>query len=89
MPDGPFDLILCRNLVFTYLDEALQCRLTAQLHERLLSGGYVVFGSHEGIPAGAGGFARLAPNLPIYRAEPLVRRGGVAHLGGVQSTRTK
>jgi chemotaxis protein methyltransferase CheR len=28
MPDGPFDLILCRNLVFTYFDEPLQRHLT-------------------------------------------------------------
>ena len=70
MPDGPFDLILCRNLIFTYFDEALQRRLTGQLHDRLLRGGYLVLGGHETIPAGAGGFARLAPNLPIFRCEP-------------------
>jgi chemotaxis protein methyltransferase CheR len=68
MPDGPFDLILCRNLVFTYFDEPLQRRLTGELHDRLLPGGYLVLGSHETVPAGAGGFTRLAPNLPIYRS---------------------
>ncbi len=34
MPDGPFDLILCRNLVFTYFDEALQRHISEQLRER-------------------------------------------------------
>ena len=70
MPEGPFDLILCRNLIFTYFDEAVQRRLTGQLHDRLLPGGYLVLGGHEAIPGGAGGFARLAPNLPIFRCEP-------------------
>lgn len=70
IPDGSFDLILCRNLVFTYFDEALQCRLTGQLYERLLPGGYLVLGSHEALPAGTGDLARLAANLAIYRREP-------------------
>ena len=71
MPDGPFDLILCRNVVFTYFDETLQRRLTNELRERLVPGGYLVLGGHEALPAGAGGFALLAPHLPIYRREPL------------------
>ena len=29
-PDGPFDLILCRNLVFTYFGDALQRTVGAQ-----------------------------------------------------------
>jgi len=32
MPNGLFDLILCRNLVFTYFDEAVQRRILRQLH---------------------------------------------------------
>jgi len=67
MPGGRFDLILCRNLVFTYFDEPLQQRLAGELHERLLPGGYLVLGSHETLPAGTEGFARLASKLPIYR----------------------
>jgi chemotaxis protein methyltransferase CheR len=70
MPDGPFDLILCRNLVFTYFDEALQRRISDQLQERLRPGGCLVLGSHEVLPADAGGFALVAPHLPIYRREP-------------------
>jgi chemotaxis protein methyltransferase CheR len=70
LPDGPFDLILCRNLVFTYFDERLQQRLTGEFNDRLLPGGCIVLGSHEVVPAGAGEFTRLAPNLPIYRRGP-------------------
>jgi chemotaxis protein methyltransferase CheR len=69
MPDGPFDLILCRNLVFTYFDEALQRRISEQLGERLRPGGFLVLGCHEALPADAGGFVVIAPNLPIYRRE--------------------
>ena len=69
MPDGPFDLILCRNLVFTYFDEALQRRISKQLRERLRPGGFLVLAVHEALPAGVGGFGFIAPNLPIYRRE--------------------
>ena len=69
MPDGPFDLILCRNLVFTYFDEAPQRRISEKLRERLRPGGFLVLGGHEALPAGVGGFGLIAPNLPIYRRE--------------------
>jgi len=69
MPDGPFDLILCRNLVFTYFDEALQRRISDQLRERLRPGGFLVLGSHEALPADAGGFVLTAPKLGIYQRE--------------------
>ena len=69
MPDGPFSLILCRNFVFTYFDEALQHRIADQLRERLRPGGFLVLGGHEAMPSGAGGFVLIAPNLPFYRRE--------------------
>jgi chemotaxis protein methyltransferase CheR len=69
MPDGPFDLILCRNLVFTYFDEALQRRISDELRQRLQRGGFLVLGSHEALPAGVGGFAHAVPKLAIYRRE--------------------
>jgi chemotaxis protein methyltransferase CheR len=67
MPDGPFDLVLCRNLAFTYFDESLQRRIRDRLRERISPGGFLVLGSHEALPADCGGFARIAPKLPIYR----------------------
>jgi chemotaxis protein methyltransferase CheR len=70
MPDGPFDLILCRYLVFTYFDEALQRRFTGELRDRLVPGGCLVLGSHENLAADVVGLARLAANLPIFRWEP-------------------
>jgi chemotaxis protein methyltransferase CheR len=69
MPDGPFDLVLCRNVVFTYFDEALQRRTLKRLQDRILPGGFLMLGSHEVLPAGTGGFTPIAPHLPIYRRQ--------------------
>jgi chemotaxis protein methyltransferase CheR len=51
MPDGPFDLVLCRNLAFTYFDEGLQCDVLTGLVARLVPGGALLVGSHESLPA--------------------------------------
>jgi chemotaxis protein methyltransferase CheR len=52
MPDGPFDLILCRNLVFTYFEEALQREVLARMTARLREGGALIIGTHERLPTG-------------------------------------
>ena len=69
-PDGPFDLVLCRNLVFTYFAPGLQEALQRAIAARLAPGGYLVIGAHERLPAEAGDFVSLAPKLPIYRKAP-------------------
>lgn len=69
MPAGPFDLILCRNLVFTYFDEALQRQISDQLLKRLRPTGFLVLGSHEKLPSGTGGVACTAAKPGIYRRE--------------------
>lgn len=51
LPAGPFHLILCRNLAFTYFDECTQATLAVALAERLLPGGFLVLGRHEHLPA--------------------------------------
>ncbi|MEW5757566.1 MAG: CheR family methyltransferase [Pseudomonadota bacterium] len=67
MPAGPFDLILCRNLVFTYFDQNLQAAILARLRERLAPGGVLVLGRHEVLPPSATGFAPWAGGVPVYR----------------------
>ena len=52
MPAGPFHLVLCRNLVFTYWDEASQRRAVERLRRRLVPGGALVVGGHERLPEG-------------------------------------
>lgn len=54
MPDGPFDLVLCRNLAFTYFEEGRQVRAGRQIAQRLAPGGALVIGAHERLPNGIG-----------------------------------
>jgi len=35
LPNGNFDLILCRNLIFTYFQQDLQSKLLEQIVEKL------------------------------------------------------
>jgi chemotaxis protein methyltransferase CheR len=49
-PDGPFDLVLCRNLVFTYFGEELQSDVAAHLAGSLRPGGALVVGAREAVP---------------------------------------
>jgi len=55
-PGGPFDLVLCRNLVFTYLADELQREIGRELARSLRSGGALVVGAHEALPEGLKGF---------------------------------
>jgi chemotaxis protein methyltransferase CheR len=66
-PDGPFDLILCRNLVFTYFERALQAALLERLVDRLRPGGGLVIGHGECLPNARPELERWVPDLPIYR----------------------
>jgi len=52
VPDGPYDIVLCRNLAFTYFDEPLQACLARHIHEALRPGGVLVTGGHERLPEG-------------------------------------
>jgi len=69
VPDGPFDLILCRNLAFTYFDNDLQLETARRLRAALVPGGALVLGVHEALPEGAGGFAEWSRRLVIYRRD--------------------
>ncbi len=52
MKDAPFNLIMCRNLAFTYFDKVLQLRLVKKLARELEQDGILVIGSHEDLPRG-------------------------------------
>jgi len=73
MPDGPFHLILCRNLAFTYFDSALQRRIAGELVERLAPGGWLVVGAHEHLPAETAGVAACPDGPGIYRKPDAAR----------------
>jgi chemotaxis protein methyltransferase CheR len=63
LPPGPFDLILCRNLAFTYFDVAQQVRTLRHLETHLRNDGVLVIGAHERLPEGATNFLPL-PQCP-------------------------
>jgi len=67
MPNGPFHLVLCRYLAFTYFDAPLQRRIAQQLLERTVPGGFIVLGKHESWPPEVPGVTELHSGLPIYR----------------------
>jgi chemotaxis protein methyltransferase CheR len=65
-PGGPFDLVLCRNLVFTYMDDALQREVTGWILDVLRPGGALVVGAHE-TPPDLGALAPWSAGLGVYR----------------------
>jgi chemotaxis protein methyltransferase CheR len=66
-PDGPFDLVICRNLAFTYFDLDLQRATAARLASALRPGGALVLGSHEALPADFDTFEPWSSTERIYR----------------------
>lgn len=70
MPAGPFDLILCRNLVFTYFDLESQRRVLSKLAARLRPDGYLVIGAHESLPDGVSGFTPIPESRLILQYHP-------------------
>jgi chemotaxis protein methyltransferase CheR len=69
-PSGPFDLVLCRNVAFTYFDEAAQRRVASRLAEQMPAGGFLVVGQHESLPSDAP-FVCDTPRLGVYRRAPV------------------
>jgi chemotaxis protein methyltransferase CheR len=50
-PAGPFDLVLCRNLAYSYFDEPTQGALTASLRAVMRAGSVLVVGGDERLTA--------------------------------------
>jgi len=67
LPGDGFDLVLCRNLAFTYFDEADQRAVAAYLAGALRDGGGLVLGRHETLPSGVGGFSSWDDGARVYR----------------------
>lgn len=78
MPRGPFHLVLCRNLVFTYFRVELQRRLLREIVERIGPHGALVLGAHEELPGDEWPLEEAGSGVPIYR-----RSGGSVGAGGV------
>ena len=66
MPKGPFDLVLCRYLVFTYFDLDLQAEVLSQIASSMKPGGALVLGQMEELPP-TEDFAPRIESLKIFR----------------------
>lgn len=77
--DGPFDLILCRN-VLIYFDQRSRSRVIERLVDRLVPGGLLFVGHAESLSNVTDRVAYVAPT--IYRKPAGTRRP--AYAGGVR-----
>jgi chemotaxis protein methyltransferase CheR len=66
-PSGLFDLILCRNLAFTYFDLSLQREVLTRLVERLSPNGWLVIGKGEQLPEAPHWLKRLDEAPQIFQ----------------------
>lgn len=66
-PDGFFNLILCRNLVFTYFDEPLQRHMCRKLIGALAPGGAMVIGRKEVLPENGSALGVWSEACRIYQ----------------------
>ena len=75
-PEGMFDVILCRNVLLTYIEEQAHAPLLAEIAAQLLPDGALVVGARESMPADSiragvtSAFALLEPWPAQRTAEP-------------------
>jgi len=68
------DLVLCRNLAFTYFDEPLQQQTYLRLMQILRTGGALVIGIHEQLPQTAVGVRPWSARLRIFEKTDIQER---------------
>ncbi|UCF64448.1 MAG: chemotaxis protein CheR [bacterium] len=66
-PEGSSDLILCRNLAFTYFDRELQNVILEKLIDRLHGSGFLIIGAHEKLPY-------TEPSLSNFESQSIIFR---------------
>jgi chemotaxis protein methyltransferase CheR len=62
---GPFDVVLCRNLAFTYLAEDVQREVLAAFRAALRPGGALMIGMHEQLPGGGHGWRAVHRSIYV------------------------
>jgi chemotaxis protein methyltransferase CheR len=67
MPSEAFDLVLCRNVAFTYFVAPLQQRVLKGILARLQSQGYLMIGAHERLPDELPGLIPLVGARQIFQ----------------------
>jgi chemotaxis protein methyltransferase CheR len=68
-PAGLFDLVLCRNVAFTYFAEPVQREVLARIAGHLQPGGALVLGRHERLPWDAPAFEAWVGAPSTFRFE--------------------
>jgi chemotaxis protein methyltransferase CheR len=66
VPGGPFDLVLCRNVAFTYFAAELRREVLARICGALRPGGALVIGLHESLPDAGESLAPWPEARAIY-----------------------
>ena len=66
VPDELFDMVLCRNLVFTYFDDSLQLRILDRISHVLRAEGILVLGIHETLPELQTTFSTWSEKLRVF-----------------------
>ena len=66
---GPFHIVFCRNMVFTYFDDALQNEMLDYIRQTLVEGGALVIGGHESFPDGFIGFEQWSKPRAVFRKQ--------------------
>jgi chemotaxis protein methyltransferase CheR len=66
-PEGRFDLVLCRNLVFTYFDDALRLEVLGRIVDAMHDGAAIVLGVHEHLPDGVQYLSTWFAKQRVYR----------------------
>jgi chemotaxis protein methyltransferase CheR len=69
-PPGRFDLIMCRNLAFTYFEKELQQKTLEMIVDKLRPNGYIVIGSHETLPKKIEALSNYKNMEDIYQKVP-------------------
>jgi len=67
VPAEPQHVVFCRNVAFTYFDEATQRDFAERVAARLVPGGLLVLGGHETLPEGVIGLepSRASPHVYV------------------------
>lgn len=64
---GPFHIVFCRNMAFTYFEYALQLEMLEHIRNNLVDGGALIIGGHESLPEGFSGFEQWSKQRAIFR----------------------
>jgi chemotaxis protein methyltransferase CheR len=67
VPDGPYHLVMCRNLVFTYFDNGLQHAFLDRLQQNMSPQGLLLLGVHEQLPEAGHDFIACSTRWGYYR----------------------